>query len=315
MRPSWLSAVRWIVPALLLCASGWSTVLFSETGNPDANWSDDGDVNDWMIGFTEQDVINAGWGGTEAEAGWLLDPWHSPGNRVIAVGLLTLSPDTKDAEDSLTSSLWRDTIRRPDVAWTLFCNVAFLYELETGSIETVRVDLKAQDQIVDSLRVEVSGTGFSGWLFMAGSMHEPMAETGMNQWEIQASVAGLSGARSVAVMVDDISVYESEEIEFIAGRPPDSSATPAIGLAAILGPVPLPSISLDPSGNVLLTWRSLEGQTYDVERKETRGFGGGTWRKIAENLPHNASGVVTFSDVGAGWILDVAYYRVRVYPP
>jgi hypothetical protein len=245
----------------------------------------------------------------------LLDPWHSPENRVLAVGLLKLSTDTKDAEDSLTSSLWRDRVQRADVPWTLFCNVAILYETDAGSIEALRVDLKAQDEIVDSLRVDVSGAGFSGWLFMAGSVHEPMAETGMNQWEIRVSVAGLSGARSIAVMVDEIAVYESEDIGFIAGRSPNPSATPMIELAARLDALPLPSIALDMSGNILLTWRSLEGQTYDVERKETRSFAGGTWRRIAENLPHNVSGVVTFSDVSAGSIFDAAYYRVRVYSP
>ena len=292
-----------------------STVLFSETGTPDTAWSDDGDLNDWMIGFTEQDVINAGWSGTGAEAAWLLDPWHSPENKVLAVRLLKLSPSKDDAQDGLLSSPWRDTVGRVDVSWTLFCNVALLYAIEPGFTETIRVDMKAQDTIVDSVSVGVSGNGFSNWIFMAGSVHEPAAETGVHNWRIQVSLGHLTHANSVTVMVDDILVCESQYLEFFIGRSPNPAVTVAVESGAELNPLPLPTLSKNASGDMILSWRSVEGYTYDVKRSAARSFGGAVWRNIAEGLAHDPSGTISLSDDGAGRDLDGAYYRVVVHSP
>jgi hypothetical protein len=291
------------------------SVLFSETGTPDAAWSDDGDANNWMIGFTEQDVINAGWSGTDAETAWQLDLWHSPENKVLAISLLNVSPDKADTQDSLVSSLWADRVARADVPWTLFCSVAVLYDIEPGFTDTLRLDLKAQGEIADSVRLDMSGSGFSNWLFMAGSIHEPIAEIAVNHWEIQVSVAHLAHAKAISVMVDDISVYESEYIDPIVGRIPDPGATPGIEIAATLDPLPLPTLSTDDSENIILTWRSTEGYTYGVERKATKSFTEGDWEKIAEGLPHDPSETITFYDEGAVGMFDAAYYRVVVHAP
>jgi len=315
MKCSWLVRINFLALVTLYASPALCSVLFSESGTPDVTWSDDGDLNDWMIGFTEQDVINAGWSGTEAEAAWLLDPWHNPDNRVLAVALLDLSADGADAQDSLVSSLWRDTVGRAGVAWTLFCNVAILYNIEPGFTETLRVDLKAQGEIVDSVRVDMTGNGFSNWLFMAGSVHEPVAEIGVNHWEIQVSVGHLAHTSSISVMVDDLYVYESQEIVPIVGRIPDPGASPGVQSAAKLSPIPLPAISADDGENITLTWRSLEGYTYDVERRTAKGFGGADWEKIAEELAHDPSGTIRFSDEGAAQTFDAAYYRVVVHAP
>ncbi len=314
MKPSFPMPVSVAVLVLLYALPGAGSVLFSETGTPDASWSDDGDLNDWMIGFTEQDVINAGWIGTGAEAAWQLDFWHDPDNRVLAVALLDASPDQIDARDSLVSSSWRDVIALPGAAWTLFCNVGVLYNVEPGFTESIRIDLTAQGEIVDSVRVDMTGNGFSNWFFMAGSVNEPEAETGINQWAFQVSAEHVEHAHSICVMVDDLAVYESEYIDPIVGRTPDPEATPGLESGAQLSPVPLPVMSID-SGDITLTWRTTEGYTYDVERRAGRSFAVENWVKIAEGLIHGASGTLNFSDEGATEAFDGAYYRVVAHAP
>ncbi len=314
MRGSWMVLLIGSAFALLSVSPAASTVLFSETGTPDLSWSDDGDLNDWMIGHTEQDVIDAGWSGTGAEAAWQLDPWRNPGNRVLAVKLLKLSADKSDAQDSVVSSPWRDTVGRVSVPWTAFCNVALLYEVEPGHSETARLDLKAHGMIVDSVAVEMSGNGFSNWIFMAGSVHEAVPDVSISNWRTQVSLTHLTHARSVTVMVDDIFVYESEDIGFIVGRTPNQSLTPAVQSGADTSPIPLPTISAGSAGGVSLTWRSTEGYAYDVERSVSQSFGWKGWEKIAEGLPQDPSGVMTFQDDGPKES-RASYYRLIVHAP
>ncbi len=298
--------------AALLPAS--SAVLFSETGTPDAVWNDDADLTNWMIGHTEQDVINAGWSGTEAESAWLLDPWHNPANRVLAVSLFKLSPDKADAEDSLVSLSWRDTLRSDNVAWTLFCNIGVLHDILPGFTETFRLDLKAQGEIVDSVPISIRGNGFSGWVFMAGSCHEPAAEIANNNWSIEVSLSHLSHANSITVMVDDVFVYESQDIEFIVGRAPSPDLTVGTEAGAVFDRFPLPTISTNEERSVILTWRTIEGHVYDVERSAAKSFGEAVWERIAEGLAHDPSGTISFSDEGAGE-LEAGYYRIVVTLP